>query len=299
MEGLFSKRFSKALDDKRIPNPSFSQVLRNRLAMKCRQHCENCGGFVDTESEVVNALKRAYGRAALRVRDEATKGSRDTHDFWDFLNYAYPNHVIDAIEAFYRLLSVGTQHAFQVAVNAVLAEEDSPWLLSDGRMYMVDSRFLDALKNQIEDEMRREGFLGAHEEFRDARGYLQAGDMKVAIQKANCAFESFLKSLLNQSEGSADDLLKKLQAETDLLHGVPSEAQKVIVSKVLHGLTALRHKIGGHGSQVPLNVPRAYGDLAVNLAATYIKFLVDLKRQLAPPKNSEDNESLTDEKLPF
>lgn len=303
MEGLFSKRFKKALTAKTIPFPSFSRTLRKRLAMTCRDHNEAWGPFgdyTDTEDETVLALKKTYGKDTLRVQDEVTNGDRDATGFDDFVVFAYPHHVLDALEAFYRLLSDGKKHPFQVELNAVLTEEESSWRMSDDRIYMVDSRFLDALKDQTEEEMKREGFLGAHEEFRDARGYLQAGDADDAIQKANCAFESALKSLLNQREGSADDLLKKLREETDLLDGVPNEAQKAIVSKVLQGLPVLRHKLGGHGQGAkPIDVPRAYGDLAVNLAATYIKFLLDLKKELAPAKKAQDDTDLASEEILF
>ena len=165
---------------------------------------------------------------------------------------------------------------------------------------MVDSRFLDALKDQAEEEMKREGFLGAHEEFRDARSYLQAGATDDAIHKANCAFESALKSLLNQREGTANDLLNKLREETDLLDAVSPEAQKVIILKVLQGLPVLRHKIGGHGQGAePANVPRAYGDLAVNLAATYIKFLLDLKKEHGPAPKTEGRSDVDEDDMLF
>jgi len=303
MEGLFSKRCARALEAKEIPRPSFSRPLRKRLAMVCREYDEGSGeydSYTHTEAETVRALKMAYGRDALRVQDEAPHGNRDAIGFGDFLVYAYPDHMLDALEAFCRLLSDGKKHPFQVRVNAILTEEDSPWRLCDGRMYMVDSRFLDDLKNQMEEEMKRENFLGAYEEFKDARSYSQTGDSDVAIQKANCAFESALKSLLNQREGSADDLLKRLRQETDLLDGIPDDAQTAVVSKVLQGLPTLRHKLAGHGQgPKPINVPRAYGDLGVNLAATYIKFLLDLKKELAPPKKPEDDSDLDEEDIPF
>ena len=300
MQGLFSKRFQKALRQKTIPYPSFSRVLRKRLAMVCHDYNEPCGSFEDysdTEDEAVHALKKAYGKDKLSVQDEETDGDRDATGFGDFLVFAYPDSVLDALEAYYRLLPPDQQQYFQTEINSVLAEENSPWRMSEGRMYMVDSRFLDALRDQVEEEMRKEGFLGAHEEFRDARGYLQAGDIDDAVHKANCAFESALKSLLNQKEGTADNLLKKLREETALLDGVPDDAQKAIVSKVLQGLPVLRHKIGGHGQGAnPLHIPRAYGDLALNLSASYIKFLLDLKKELSP--SSKAHEAPEDE-VPF
>lgn len=303
MEGLFSKRLKKALEKKTIPYPSLSRNLRKRLAMKCRDHneCESFGDYAETKTEALSSLERTYGTEILRVQDEKTNGDREATDFEDFLVFAYPHQVLDALEAFSRLLSSDVnKYSFQAGINAVLAEEESPWQMSDGRIYLVDSRFLDALKDQAEEEMKREGFLGAHEEFRDARSYLQAGTTDDAIHKANCAFESALKSLLNQREGTANDLLNKLREETDLLDAVSPEAQKVIILKVLQGLPVLRHKIGGHGQGAePANVPRAYGDLAVNLAATYIKFLLDLKKEHGPAPKTEGRSDVDEDDMLF
>jgi len=301
LQGLFSKRYEKALSAKKIPFPTFSRVLRTRLAMVCRDHAEyyeDFGTYSDTMRDAVGALRKAYGKESLRVQDEKKGGDRNASGFEDFIVYAYPHHVLDALEAFYRLLPDPSQHPFQAELNGVLAEEGSPWRMTDGHMYMVDSRFLDALRRESEENMRREGFLGAHEEFQDARSYLQAGNADDAIHKANCAFESALKSVLNQKEGTADQLLKKLREETDLLNGVPEETQKAIVSTVLQGLPVLRHKIGGHG-QGPdaLDVPLAFGDLAVNLSASYIKFLADLKKELSPPRKSPP--AVEDDEIPF
>ena len=304
MQGLFSKRFRRALSERKIPYPSFSRVLRKRLAMTCLiTACGDVDPSIQERGDVRYALQKAYGKDTLSVKEEGTDHDRDAEGFEDFLVFAYPHCVLDALEAFYRLLPDERRGPFQSDLNEVLAEEASPWRMSDGHMYLVDSHFLDALKDQVEEEMKREGFLGAYEEFKDARRYLQAGAVDDAIHKANCAFESALKSLLYREEGTADDLLKMLREKTDLLDAVPVEAQKALVLKVLQGLPVLRHKLGGHGQGTqPVNVPRAYGDLAINLAATYIKFLLDIKKDLAPTQEPQGQTAVADElddDLPF
>ncbi|MGB4035532.1 MAG: hypothetical protein WBH41_00905 [Limnochordia bacterium] len=300
MVGLFSRRFKRALDNRQIPYPSFSRQLRNRLAKICQDHeVWSSVGYYDhttTTLEVMSALKKAYGKDVLLVLDEKTAAQRDAKEFKDFMEFSYPHCVLDALEAFYRLLPDDRTQAFQVELNQVLDEERSPWRMTDGRMYLIDSRFLDALKDQAEEEMKRHGFLGAYEEFRDAREHLQAGDIDDAIHKANCALESVLKSLLDEREGTAGDLLKKLRTKTRLLHAVPDEAQKAITSCVLQGLPALRHKLGGHGQGAhPIDIPRAYGDLAINLAAAYVKFLLDVKKESALVQESEEQTALVTE----
>jgi hypothetical protein len=46
-------------------------------------------------------------------------------------------------------------------------------------------------------------------------------------------------------------------------------------------------------------VPRAYGELAINLSATYIKFLLDLKKELSPPTKTSAAEPVFEDDIPF
>ena len=288
MQGLFSKRYKKQIDNKTITYPSFNRPLRKRLSMICNQynewHDNAFDGPSDTQDETVIALRHAYGEDQLMIKEDDDSLKTEAKNLDQFIIWAYPHRVIDALEAFYRLLPSSSNNAFQQEVNAVLTEESSPWRIIDGHMYMVDSRFLDALKDQIENGLRLEGFSGAHEEFQDARSHLQAGEFDVAVLKANRAFESTMMSLLNQSSGTADDLLKRIKGNTDLLNDIPVDVQSVIVTKVLQGLPILRHKIAGHGQgSKPVKLKRAYGELAVNLSASYVKFLIDLKSEQKQP----------------
>jgi len=264
-------------------------------------HDYNCRlNFHDTEGETLLALKKAYGQDRLRAQDEATNGDRDATDFEDFMVYCYPSGVLDALEAFYRLLPDHYWRDFQAEVNWTLREEGSPWQFCDGRAFMVDSEFLDALQTEAIEAMHIDGFLGAHKEFKEARSHLLAGDSAVAILKANCAFESALKTLLSKTEGTAKDLLRGLLEESNLLEGVPSGAQKAIAKTVLQGLPVLRNKLGGHGQGAdPVEIPRAYGYLALNLAASYIKFLHDIRCDSAPPKDPEEDTDFNDDDVPF
>lgn len=256
--------------------------------------------YNDVGGETLEALKMAYGMDTLMVKVDSDSDEREATDFEDFILYAHPHKVLDTLEAFYKLLPENETNSLQANINAVLSEEYSPWLMSDGLMYMIDNRFLDALKEQVEADMKDEGFWGAHEEFKEARSYLLAGSVDVAIHKANCSFESALKSLLNQKGGTLNSLLKTMSKETDLLDAVSPAAKNVISSKVLHGLTILRNNIGGHGQgAMPVDVPRAYGEFALNLAAAYTKFLIDLKREKDTTPDGNDLAEIDEEDLPF
>jgi hypothetical protein len=307
MVGLFSKRFKSALESRKIPTPSFSRVLRKRLAMVCHEFNEDYRlefGYSDDESDALGALRKAYGKDELRVQDDKGDGDRPSKGFEDFMVFAYPTLVLDALEAFHSEVAVRDGSSLQSALNAVLEEEGSPWRMSDGRMYLVDSRYVDALKSNAADEMRRQGWLGAHEEFADARSHLLAGQADDAIQNANRAFESALQSLLNRKGGTAGDLLKALLKDTALLDGIPEAARKAIVAQVLQGLPTLRHNLGGHGQgDDPIDVPRSFGNLAINLSAAYITFLLQLKAELNPPPPSppaaDASDPVFEDDIPF
>ncbi len=300
---MFSKRFKTALDNRTIPYPSFFRVLRKRLVKTCIKYAvewQNFGDYYSTENEVIEALELAYGKDSLVVKEDADSEEREVSGFEDFFMHTYPHSVLDALEAFYGCLNKENASAMQEDINAVLLEENSPWIMSGGQMFMIDNRFLDSLKEQALSLMQNEGYWGAYNEINEARSYLMAGSIDVAIHKANCAFESTLKSILGLREGTAQELMTMLAKETDILENVPESVKKVVVKNTLSGLPALRHKIGGHGQgEKPVAAPYAYGELAINLAATYIKFLIDLKAQLHELTIKEDAESVEDEDIPF
>ncbi len=303
MVGLFSKRFKSALDARKIPTPSFTRVLRKRLAVACHEYNESYGsgwGYSDDEDDALAALKKAYGKDELRVQDEKGEGDRATSGFEDFLVFAYPTLVLDALEAFHAQVASRAGSSLQSSLNSILEEEGSPWRMSDGRAYLVDSRYVDALKMNAAEEMKRQGWLGAHEEFTDARSYLLAGEADDAIQNANRAFESALQSLLNQKGGTAGDLLKLMLKDTALFDAIPEAARKAMVGQILQGLPTLRHNLGGHGQgDSPVEVPRSYGNLALNLAAAYITFLLELKAELSPPQPASPAETVFEDDVPF
>jgi hypothetical protein len=301
--GLFSKRFKTALDKKTIPYPSFLRVLRKRLLKTCSKYSvewQDFGTYYSTESEVIDALRMAYGKDRLVVKDDPNSEEREATGFEDYFMHTYPHNVLDALEAFYRCLDKEIALVMQEDINAVLLEENSPWIMSDGQMFMIDNHFLDSLKERALSLMQSEGYWGAYNEINEARSHLMAGSIDVAIHKANCAFESTLKSILGKYEGTAQELTTVLAKETDILENVPESVKKVITKNILSGLPALRHKIGGHGQgEKPVSAPRAYGELAINLAVAYIKFLTDLKGQLKITTNEEDINSSENDDVPF
>lgn len=150
MVGFFSKRYKDALANKKLPHRSFGRALRKRLAMVCRDPSEEWGSsswdYTNSEIEAVEALKKAYGKDELRVQDEPSGGHRAASDFSDFMVFAYPHHVLDALEAFCCEVPDPKRLGLQANLNAILEEERSPWRMADGRMFLADDRFVAALK---------------------------------------------------------------------------------------------------------------------------------------------------------
>lgn len=296
MEGLFSKRYKEALKSNIIPKPKIYHHIRNRVYMLCKDFdkYEILGEVITGEvlNNCENSLKMAYGEEDLfffgvdAYRELDIKKTNENY----FL-FCNSERFIDLIEAYYYHLYIEVKQSFQDRLNSIFIEEVVPWQMISGKMFMLDRGFCDALKKNSLKELEIEGLFGAYEEFKDSKSYLDSGKSDKAIQNANCAFESVLKSYLNADNGTTDDLLIKAKNKK-LFEQVPDKIQMVIVKKVLQGLTALRNNIGGHGQgKDNINVPRPYGELGVNLAATYIKFIIDLKRLEKSTIEEKENKS--------
>ena len=85
------------------------------------------------------------------------------------------------------------------------------WRLDEGEFFAVDQTFMGMrLAEMAEQSLNAKGFGGAHEEFREARQDLLAGDPKGCISNAQKAFESALKTVLATDKGNASALIPSL-----------------------------------------------------------------------------------------
>ncbi len=98
------------------------------------------------------------------------------------------------------------------------------------------------------------------------------------IHKSNKAFESTMKSVLTKLNisFSPDDT-----AETLLERLIKKEFIYKYTKSLFMGLPMIRNKQGGHGQGIdPKEVNQSYAELTLNLAGTFIVFLVTRYQEL-------------------
>lgn len=306
---LFSKRHERVLLVEKTLKVTLPSRLRMRLwqvlgdynfAMQVmRDPSESWHTDTDVLTEVERSLLRAYGKQNLEAFD-FKEDRRKRTDFKGFLLGAYPSQVLDAIELVYDELWDDYPSSFQQAVNQVMMEEKSGWLLCDGYFFQIDSSFLEShVISQTHELLKQSGFEGALEEFQQARNDLVSKDAKGAIQNACKAFESTLKAIEGRTDGNAKILIEGLPA-VGFYKGLPDDFGPALGSAVLMSLPFVRNKLGGHGQGAAVvEVPESVATLAVNLSASLINFLVTRHLELNPRKAETPVEKVADDDLPF
>ena len=108
------------------------------------------------------------------------------------------------------------------------------------------------------------------------------GDTKGAIVNACKAFESTLKTALGREDGNARDLLQVF-VDRGYCDDVPQGVRAGFRDQVLQALPFLRNKLGGHGQgSGVVEVPKAYGELAVHLAGSFMQFVINRATERKP-----------------
>lgn len=276
---LFSKRYDRALAQEKLVLCVFSQRVRNRVwqAMNALDDYWEVGynEYTSYLDEAAAFLRSEYGVDQL----EAYKGedeSRGAVAFKDFVGRCWKKQFLDAIEAFYARINEERRGTFQREVNRIFIEERVPWRMADGEFFQLDSEFLEAeLLARTEALLDKSGFEGALDELREARNDLTAGDAKGVIAHAQQAFESTMKTILGVSDGNASSLIRAL-ADRGFFDDLPAQTRAAFGESVLMGLPFMGNRLGRHGQGARVvDVPRHYGELAVHLAGSFIRLLVE------------------------
>jgi hypothetical protein len=165
--------------------------------------------------------------------------------------------------------------AVQADINDVLEEEGSNWRLTDGQFFLFDSEFIRVnVVARTYELLKASGFDGALDEFNSGRNDLSSGDTKGAVVNACKAFESALKVVLGKDSGNASALIRDFTA-SDACVDLPGGLAGPFGEAVLMALPFLRNRIGGHGQgDAVVTVSRALSELALNLSACFLQFVV-------------------------
>jgi len=252
----------------------------------------------DAHAETMGTLRLAYGESQLEARTSG--GNRGRVDSLKaFFEGCYPSQVLDVIEAFGHQLSDQARISFAQSVNEMFEDASCAWRLDDGEFFAVDQTFMGMrLAELAEQSLKAKAFHGAYEEFREARQDLLAGDTKGCISNAQKAFESALKTLLGTDKGNASALIRQFVADGHA-DDLPGEFRTSFGEQVLMSVPTMGNRLGRHGQGAAIvDVPAAYAQLTLEMAAAYLNFLVKLRPPEPEPAVPATPE-ISDDDIPF
>ena len=212
--------------------------------------------------------------------------------------------VFDTIEIAASNMEAGERDALRQKINQIFELHDCPWRISDGEFFKLDADFVGAkLAATGHDALAANQFAGAANEYAKARQYFGTGDVREAIFFAGHSFESAMKVLTKLEHANGDKLIKELGSQ-GFFDDLPESVRSGFMDQVLKALPFLRNKLGGHGQGAAVvDIPPAYGDLAIQIAAAFQNFLITkhLERSPAPvpPPPTKNAPSSLDDEIPF
>lgn len=291
---IFSQRYHRALKDKQL-SVVIPADARPKLATNLEEFDDTYRISRDPNNssyevnwshgeEAISQLKRAYGWEKLpkQIRPEAGGG----REFTEVIKRSKDSVVIlDLIEIFLTVVDREKREDCRVRVNGILDRSGCAWRISDGEFFKLDADFIGLrLAVDAHDSLLANSFAGAADEFAKAREELAAGEVKDAILHAGKSFESVMKVMTGNNDGTAALLAKKL-LELKFFDDLPEDVRVGFTDKVMTTLAFLRNNLGGHGQgKAIVEVSPVYGVLAIQLAAAFHNFLISKHLERMPPK---------------
>lgn len=294
---IFSERYNRALAARSL-SVDLSDEVRSRIWTWIEAHDHSIAVRRDPNDNWISnstVVEETLRELAMEtgVRFQTLDG--------DSYRSAGQNLVLDRngeislsfIELFWNNLAE-EQDAFSRRVNEIMRSYDCPWRMAEGRFFKLSSDFVAAESIEASHEaMINAGFETPAAEFAKGRDALATGDVREAISNAGHSYESVMKTILNVRKGNAKTLIDQLR-DANYLSDLPVEDRNAFTEKVMQCATFMRNTFSGHGhGKDALNLPPAYGELALALAGALNSFLISLhlERQPSRPANSIKDES--------
>lgn len=297
MDRLFSERYGELFQDESnwfggdddSNAPYNVKVLIARVMEDFREpisiqpnRYDSCTVNTDTLDLAISELNEHVGYRVVDL-DMACIGSG--LDEVHALANVYTPHLFDLIELQYEELSDDAENGkggFRDEINKVLREQDTPWILVDGRLVKIDPKqFEQDLKLKTLGEMKELKdayplYQGAYDELRKAIDFLGRGDYAEAVINAEKSYESVLKVICGPgSEMEAANGLVKRLLEADRLPLPEGLKPGAFQGGVLMSLPIIRNKAAAHGSGATgCEVSGPIANLAVNLACALNTYLI-------------------------
>jgi len=296
MTWVFSKRCKNAIMEGKI-KVSVPRNVRYRiwkLLQKFNEGWYETGetgyDYVTTYLDLLTEkIKNEHGLDNLYAFPEKEDGSPKPSDLEGFvLRGAIPSYLFDAIELFYDLIQDENKLKFQREFNQIMEESNLSWRMVDGKIFPIDSAYIDEQILRAAYSLLHEvKFLGALQEFDKARTDFNNGDYEGAIQNANNAVESTIKSILKIEKAKPGELFRGL-IDSGLVPEYYSGFLKAFEENILRSVAIIRNEeLGvGHGRGANMKeIPRSLAELALNLAGVLIKYLITTYLELTKERN--------------
>ena len=290
---IFSHRYRRALASGRL-TLELSEDFRRKLWAQMLKHNDSVGvqrdpndNWIDNSSALAEAgdeLATEHGWDGLPTQPGKAELGASLVGERQVVLFADAPVVFDFVELASKWMDDGTRHAFRAKVNGLFELLDCPWRFTDGEFFKLDSDFLGArLVESAHATLAAHSFEGAADEFAKARQDAASGEPKDAILYAAKSFESVLKVLTGQEHANADQLIKTL-INQGFLDDLPEAARASFGEQVLKTLPSLRNRLSGHGQgSSVVQIPAAYAELALQLAAAFHNFLIAKHLARLPP----------------
>ena len=305
---IFSQRYHRALTDKRLTvvisddaRPKLSTCLADYTASVGVQRDPNDNWISNSSvvEEAILELTSEHGWDGIPGTNAIERGQY--YDaFKHLIRHGEGQVVFDFIELAMAHMDQADREKCRVKINQIFDLHDCVWRIADGEFFKLDADF-----------MRARLAAGAHEPWlpidlsalrmstrRPAKG---SGDVKDAIIHAGKSFESVMKVMTGLEHANADLLIKAMMSQ-NYFDDLPESIRLGFAKQVMKTLPFLRNKLAGHGQGAEIvDVPVVYGELAMQLAATFHNFLISKHLERKPPEPVEPTAAISsiDDDIPF
>jgi hypothetical protein len=170
---IFSKRCKKALADNRIrvsiPRPTRIRILA-ALQEFDFEYRDSDGSLCDALQDLSDGLRSELGIADLMAYPEDGSGAPEPSNLEGFiLRGNYPPYLLDSLELYYNILPHDSDYRFQQRINEIMEESSLEWRMALGKLFPVDSTYIEEVVQESTSLLFQSGFEGALEEFEKAR----------------------------------------------------------------------------------------------------------------------------------
>lgn len=260
------QKIVKALEDFREPQ---------------KYHPNRYDSYEETTDALEIAANKVNDLVGYPVANLAAMDFNPMSDSSVVLASMFTPFLFDLIELQYEALSDSEKEPFRMSVNAVLRDNDVPWIITDGVMIKIDAK-------QFEQDLKRKAleqlheltdsapvFQSAYDELIKAVEFFEKDNYAEAITNAGKSYESVMKIICGADRGNADALTQKILSDSHITLPTTMNVNG-FREKVLMSLPFIRNNSAAHGAGMNSeDLTRPLANLAVNLAAALDTYLIE------------------------